>query len=215
MLNCRYIKSLEVNMEDLRTVYNEFALTYEKNRNMFDMSKIIEDLSKNIKKEHKKVLDLGCGAGEPFAKHFLEKGFDVTGVDFSEKMLKQAEKFVPSMKRIHQDMRKVEFNDNNFDIILAIYSIFHLNNEEQMQLLKRIYGWLKKDGILLFTYATKEYTEREEFEGYKNFMGKNLFYAHKTPQYIKEYLLSLGFFEVSFKYREIGGETFLWITVKK
>lgn len=36
------------------------------------------------------LLDLGCGAGEPFACEFPRRGWDVTGVDFSARMLELA-----------------------------------------------------------------------------------------------------------------------------
>lgn len=33
-----------------------------------------------------RVLDLGCGAGEPIAQWFIAEGFQITGVDFAEAM---------------------------------------------------------------------------------------------------------------------------------
>ncbi|HOC59654.1 MAG TPA: hypothetical protein PKN70_06880, partial [Smithellaceae bacterium] len=42
--------------------------------------------------------------------------------------------------------------------------------------------WLRPGGKLLFTYATKEYTGADIFNGFKKFMGENLFYSHTTPE---------------------------------
>src|ERR1700741_34069 len=51
-----------------------------------------------------RVLDLGCGTGQPVAKYLVEKGFRVTGVDESHKMLEIAKREVPEAEFIHSDM---------------------------------------------------------------------------------------------------------------
>lgn len=33
------------------------------------------------------VIDIGCGAGEPIARHFIEQGFAVTGIDGAPAMI--------------------------------------------------------------------------------------------------------------------------------
>ena len=50
--------------------------------------------------EGARVLDLGCGTGEPVAKYIFERGFAVTGVDESEQMLKFARQTVPEAELI-------------------------------------------------------------------------------------------------------------------
>jgi len=46
-------------------------------------------------------------------------------------------------------------------------------------------------------------------------MGENLFYSHTTPENLSANLQDNGFIIESSRYREIGGETFLWMTVAK
>jgi len=41
------------------------------------------------------ILDLGCGAGDPIATFFMDKGFAVTRVDFSSAMLELAKARFP------------------------------------------------------------------------------------------------------------------------
>ncbi len=81
--------------------------------------------------------------------------------------------------------------------------------------LQEIYRWLKPGGHSLFTYATQEYTGAEVFNGYKAFLGEQLFYSHTTPGDLVASLISIGFTIESAQYRQIGGETFLWITIVK
>src|SRR6185503_5256191 len=56
-----------------------------------------------------RVLDLGCGTGNPIAKHIVQKGFSVVGVDQSRKMLEIARREVPEAEFIHGDMVEIEF----------------------------------------------------------------------------------------------------------
>jgi 2-polyprenyl-3-methyl-5-hydroxy-6-metoxy-1,4-benzoquinol methylase len=42
-----------------------------------------------------KVLDLGCGGGQPLTAYFADKGFDVTGVDISHEMIEIAKTQIP------------------------------------------------------------------------------------------------------------------------
>jgi 2-polyprenyl-3-methyl-5-hydroxy-6-metoxy-1,4-benzoquinol methylase len=41
------------------------------------------------------VLDLGCGMGEPIARHLIERGFDVTGIDSSPPLIAMCERRYP------------------------------------------------------------------------------------------------------------------------
>ena len=200
---------------NLQEIYDEFAQTYEENRNLFDMSEVLDSFYRRLNVKKGRLLDLGCGAGEPFAKYFIDRNWTVTGVDFSEQMLAMAAKFVPEMKTICADMREVEFAPHSFEAITAIYSLFHIPNCDHAALFTKFHRWLCPQGKMLFTYATKEYTGSDEFEGYREFLGQQLFYSHKTPDALRYDLENAGFRIEAGDYREIGGETFLWVTVSK
>ena len=199
----------------LSEIYNEFAETYEKNRGLFDMTDIFSSFYEILDMPKGELLDLGCGAGEPFPRLFINKGWEVTGVDFSEKMLELAQKYVPEMKTIHSDITNIKFEENNFDAITAIYSLFHIENKKHKNLFENLYKWLKPNGKILFTYATKDYTKSEEFNGYKEFMGQKLFYSHKKPNDLYQMLEETGFTIISKNYKNIGGEVFLWLILSK
>ena len=75
---------------DLRAIYDEFAETYDAHRGQFDMAPILDPFFLGLAPSTGQLLDLGCGAGEPFARTFLERGWKVVGVDFSEPLLRLA-----------------------------------------------------------------------------------------------------------------------------
>ena len=199
----------------LHEIYDGFAKTYEENRGFFDISEILDSFFSQLALAQGDLLDLGCGAGEPVARFFVDRSWSVTGVDFSERMLELATDYVPEMKTHHADITKVAFKANQFNAITASYSLFHVPANEHVQLFEKIHLWLRPEGKALFTYATKEYTGSNEFDGYKTFMEQDLFYSHKTPDALYADLEKIGFHINSAEYRNIGNETFLWVTVSK
>ena len=72
-----------------------------------------------------RVLDLGCGAGEPIARYFIERGDAVTGVDVAPAMLALAQQRFPTHEWLHADMRHLAL-DRQFDVVVAWDSSFHL-----------------------------------------------------------------------------------------
>jgi ubiquinone/menaquinone biosynthesis C-methylase UbiE len=202
-------------LSDLKTIYDEFARCYDEQRAVFNMDEIIAGFRSALGDRRGALLDLGCGAGVPFAQTFAARGWSVTGVDFSPEMLKLAQRHVPAMRTVQSDMRALRFPAASFDAVSIVYALFHIPSQDQFKLIADIYDWLRPGGRLLFTYATEEYSGRSEFDGYKEFMGRMLYYSHRAPAELYERLERIGFSSVDGQYRDIGGETFLWVTVAK
>jgi SAM-dependent methyltransferase len=200
-------------MPSLQQTYDELAVSYESCRGAFDMTPVFDAFYRRLPQGGGDLLDLGCGAGEPTAPYFIGHGWQVTGVDFSPVMLDLAARMVPQMKRVLADMREVALPDASFDAVTLIYSLFHIPRAEHPALFAKLLRWLRPGGRLLFTYATKEYTGQDEFDGYMEFLGRPLFYSHTTPLKLRAQLEGAGFACDSAAYRDIGGETFLWVTV--
>ena len=200
---------------NLQAIYNGFAKSYEENRGFFDSSQILDSFYSQLALEQGQLLDLGCGAGEPVARYFVNRGWSVTGVDFSERMLELAASYVPEMETMHADITEVKFEASRFNAITASYSLFHVAASEHVTLFEKIHQWLQPDGKALFTYATQDYTGSEQFDGYKTFMEQELFYSHKTPEILYADLENTGFNIDCAEHHNIGNETFLWVTVSK
>ena len=128
----------------LRKIYDAFAKTYEENRGQFDMSDVLDGFYSTLKLENGKLLDLGCGAGEPVARYFTDHNWSVVGVDFSERMIELASKYVPEMPTMHADISEVDFESNQFDAIIASYSLFHISVDKHKDILKKFHKWLSQ-----------------------------------------------------------------------
>ncbi len=102
-----------------------------------------------------RLLDLGCGAGEPIARWFIAEGFSVTGVDFAEAMLDIARGRWPDGDWRQGDMRDFDLGET-FDGIVAWDSFFHLTQDEQRKSIGHIARHLRPGGSLLMTVGPKE-----------------------------------------------------------
>ena len=65
-----------------------------------------------------RILDMGCGTGDPIAAYFIAEGYAVTGVDGSEAMLAYARAQFPGQRWQQQDMRGLALGET-FDGLIA------------------------------------------------------------------------------------------------
>ncbi|NHJ31910.1 MAG: class I SAM-dependent methyltransferase, partial [Asgard group archaeon] len=123
--------------EIVRKGYDKIAKEYQADRKME-----LEDIKKELEEymsllpRNAKVLDVGCGAAIPFIKFLVEYGFDVTGVDFSESMLRLAKRNVPETNFIKQDVTRLGLLSNSFDGLTSSYCIIHIPREKHSSLFK-------------------------------------------------------------------------------
>lgn len=109
------------------------------------VDKVLEDLPPQAK-----VLDLGCGTGNPIAKHIVERGFQIVGIDQSKELLKIAETVVPKAEFIHADMVEIEFTEK-FAAAVAWDSVFHVERKFYSAIYQKLSNSLKIGGRLLLS----------------------------------------------------------------
>ena len=105
-----------------------------------------------------RVLDLGCGSGEPLARYFIEHGYDLTGVDAASSMIALCRKRFPQAEWIEVDMRGLALG-RRFGAIIAWDSSFHLDQDEQRAMFPVFQRHIEPGGVLLFTSGPKEDTQ--------------------------------------------------------
>jgi SAM-dependent methyltransferase len=77
-----------------------------------------------------RVLDLGCGSGEPTSRELSERGFDVVGLDESRVMLDLARRNAPKAAFVTGDIRRVPADLGQFDAIAAFFVLVMLSRAE-------------------------------------------------------------------------------------
>jgi len=96
------------------------------------------------------ILDIGCGVGEPIARHLIETGFAVTGIDASDAMIGQCRGRFPAGKWIVADMRHLAFGQR-FAGLIAWDSFFHLKPEDQRAMFRVFAAHAAPEAALMFT----------------------------------------------------------------
>ncbi|OED36734.1 methyltransferase type 11 [Chromatiales bacterium (ex Bugula neritina AB1)] len=111
-----------------------------------------------------KALDIGCGAGGRFIRLLEKRGFSITGIDVSKEMIGLASTIHPQHRFIQQDICSWE-TEEEFDLIYAWDSIFHLPLEMQEPVVTKLSGRLAKGGVLMYTFGNAEGEHTDQWHG--------------------------------------------------
>jgi cyclopropane fatty-acyl-phospholipid synthase-like methyltransferase len=186
-----------------RNSYDQIAERWHANRRSPDhmgrtlayVDKILEGVQRGSR-----VLDLGCGTGEPVAAHLVRRGFRVVGVDQSEKMLEIARRVVPEAELIRADMVDVELN-GKFAAAVAWDSVFHVERRHHAAVYRKLADALEDGARLLLSAGGSDACEDEDSargdadaEGFTSEMfGHTFFYSGYAPKVARSLLEAAGF----------------------
>lgn len=107
------------------------------------------------------ALDVGCGSNERFINRLKARGFHVTGIDASKKMVELARAHHPEMQFIDADIRDWSSN-RRFDFIYSWTCLFHLPLEAQEPVLRKLCQRLSPGGVLLYDFGGGEQGAHED-----------------------------------------------------
>ncbi|EKO3490647.1 class I SAM-dependent methyltransferase [Vibrio fluvialis] len=97
-----------------------------------------------------RVLDLGCGHGIPIAAMMTERGFTLTGVDRSERLLSLARSAMPQQEWIQSELESFEPVGHYHGVIIWD-SMFHLPRHEHLTLLGKVFEALEPEGVVILS----------------------------------------------------------------
>lgn len=166
--------------------YNKIAHDYSTTRNQFDNLKYLKKLNIFLK-PCSTILDIGCGAGIPIDKYFIERGHKIIGVDLSPKQISLALKNVPQGKFEVKDISNLKDNEFTVSAVISFYTIFHIPREKHQELFKKINSYLPKEGSILVSMGASEW------EGTEEFYGTKMFWSHFGPKKNREIIANAGF----------------------
>ena len=145
------------------TTYDELAKEFEDKISLRKNgdAKIVNNLSKYFDDhtDKVKVLDIGPGNGQ-MALLLTQKGFQVTGIEFSKPMAEVAQKTAPKMKMVVDNFLTHDFGAKKFSGILAIAFIHLFPENECIKVIKKINELLEKDGYAMI--STTKHDKSEE-----------------------------------------------------
>ncbi len=132
------------------------------------------------------VLDVGCGSGRPMAAALLERGFLVTGVDSSARLIAHAAGDLPTGRFVQADMRTLDLGET-FAGIIAWHSLFHLSPSDQRIALPRLLAHAAPRATIMFSSGPREDVVVGAWR------GEPLYHGSLGPQEYESLLTSQGF----------------------
>jgi tRNA (cmo5U34)-methyltransferase len=159
---------------------------------------LITEAAKRIVPNAVNLLDIGCGAGN-YTVMMLSKiaNLNCTLVDLSKPMLDKAYERVSKetnnkVNIVQGDIREVELEEKQFDIILAGAVLHHLRDDQDWETtFRKLYSLLKSPGCLMISdlitqdtellnnYIWERYGDYLESIGGKEYRSKVLDYVAK------------------------------------
>ena len=172
---------MNISVDEIKEYYSEWW------ENPKDIRNVIFDSLNELVKERippgsgKKALDIGSGHGR-IVSYLLEKGYDVTAVDFNDDFCEELKRKFPSVRVLQEDVRNLDFDESErLDVVTCIELVQNLNKDELLSLLRTLGGvsktllinisnrkslhnwWIEKRGFkkdFVFNYTP------DEFDGY-------------------------------------------------
>lgn len=115
--------------------------------------------------QHKgSVLDVGCGSGGRITRKLIQENFTVYGVDASAEMIAIAQSEYQDINFTNCNIIEWE-SDQQFDLIIAWDSIFHLPMAMQRPVISKLCRMLKHSGILIYTFGDIVDEHESEWHG--------------------------------------------------
>lgn len=168
--------------------YDKYAKQYADNTFhrllQFQLNHFISLLPKNSK-----ILDVACGSGRD-TQYLTEEGFDVTGIDISEGLLKEAGLRTKNCKFQNMDFLNLEFPEETFDGIWCMAGMTVIPKDNIPEAIKGFYRILKKEGILYIDIKEGHGQEIVTKEKYEN---APFYYSYLTKEELENLLKESNF----------------------
>ena len=159
--------------------YDNFAEQFDKKMNMYDTSRRLEVIFRELLTEDlsgKMLLDAGSGTGW-FSREATLRGANVVSLDVGENILAQVAKKCET-QRIVGSILEIPFADEYFDIVISTEVIEHTPGPRRA--VQEMHRVLKKGGTLVLTVPNKIWhpaiviankLKLRPYEGYENWVG--------------------------------------------
>ncbi|NHK30777.1 MAG: class I SAM-dependent methyltransferase [Asgard group archaeon] len=188
--------------------YDKMGKTYHNFRDNEKFNSELEKFTKLLPSSGH-VLDAGCGVGIPVSQYLVKKGFNVTGIDISNKMVELAKQNVPEATFYQKNIFTLDFPDNSFDGIICVYTLWHIPRVDHSFIIANFHRMLKDKGILVIN------TGIYESEGMSEFFGEPMLWSSNSPKKTLAFVKKAGFSIIFEGVLKLGSEKQFWIFAKK
>ncbi|HEY4515644.1 MAG TPA: class I SAM-dependent methyltransferase [Candidatus Paceibacterota bacterium] len=176
---------------DLRSTYNKIAEDWFKDHHQDTWwqegtEKFLEALPTGST-----ILDVGCGAGVK-SRYLAKKGFKVTGIDFSEKMIEIAKRESPEISFDVVDVYEIDKYPKTFDGVFAQAVLLHIPKDKIREVLSKLKNKINSNGLLYIAVkgmrddGVEEAIKKEDDYGYEYERFFSFFNLSELENYLKE-----------------------------
>ena len=141
---------------------SEYYLKVYSHRNESEAERLVQLIVENVSLPiNSSIIDMACGSGR-HSIVFARKGYDVTAVDLSERLVTEA-KMIAEKSKVNIDFVLsdiLEFkSDKKFDLALNLFTSFGYfeSDDENFRLLLKAYELLNTDGYFVIDYFNINY----------------------------------------------------------
>jgi SAM-dependent methyltransferase len=151
------------------------------------------------------VLDIGCGSGEPIARHLIERGIRISGIDSSRTLIAHCRERFPDQQWRVADMRGLALEEC-FHGLLAWDSFFHLTTDDQRRMFPIFKRHAAHGATLMFTSGPAQ------GDAIGTYQGEPLYHSSLAPEEYRSLLEANGFRVVAnvFDDPDCGGHS-VWL----
>lgn len=191
--------------DEIVSLYTRHAAVYDRQRGRRLIEAQWLDRFLSLLPAMSSVLDIGCGMGEPIARHLIERGCVVTGIDSSAPLIALCRERFPEQDWQVADMRELALG-RPFDGLIAWDSFFHLRPDDQRRMFPRFRAHAAEGAALLFTSGPAH------GEAIGSFEGEPLYHGSLDPAEYRALLDANGFTVVEHVAQDssCGGHT-IWL----
>ncbi|HEV8051838.1 MAG TPA: class I SAM-dependent methyltransferase [Parachlamydiaceae bacterium] len=172
-------------------IYNKIGKTYDFTRRADPeiLSRLIQHLSPN---KDLSYLDVGCGSGN-YTEAIFKQGFQITGIDISEEMLRKAKLKNDSIDWIYGDARNMPFLNDSFNGATCVLATHHIKDIEIA--FREVFRVIKNGSFVIFT-AFPEQMKSYWLNQYFPKMMQKAQRLMASSELIAEVLFKAGFHDI-------------------
>jgi len=159
--------------------YDNIASAYAEQFDTASIKPLLKRFDSQLPEESQ-ILDIGCGPGVPITRYLAEKGHMLTAIDCSNEMVRLAQKKIPNVICLYEDMYQLDFPDDCFDGVVASGSLFHEPLAQQASLLRRIRSVMRERGVLLVSFVSQHMSGQKRYSGEMECFGSKFKVHHDS-----------------------------------
>ncbi len=141
--------------KNIREIYNDIARDYISKNSNLELSTKSLNTFRQMLEPGSHILDIGCGSGI-FADWFDRNGFDVTGLDISDEMIRYVNEHYPRLKTIRGTLG--DLPNQKYEGIWCSRVFHHISLSEQGNFLNLLTQHMTIDAQLYITTCIDDKT---------------------------------------------------------